>query len=272
MLDYENLLKGRYAVITQCHPVVARETALLYAQNGAQVCVVEKDPETGAETLRQLREISSGHVLYTACPADAAELCGLCSRIKAGFGAPDILVTGTWLEIPGTVESLSDEDMEAMLWADVKAPMLYAREFVGGMKEKRLGNLIQIGYSLAGAEDPGTAGLAVASSALAGFGRSASMDYIRYHVRANTILAGYGMTEAGKALDEAGVPRIGPEQLTELRGMLNTPGKAGTAWDIACAALYFACDLCRFVAGETLTVDGGAAVRNAKEAEACRKA
>ncbi len=150
------------------------------------------------------------------------ELSAATQRAVNALQCPDILVLCPVFYPEGDAALFGE-----ILELNTKNAIRITREIVPHMKDKRRGEIICV---ISDVNDPDTLAdhtiTAVAASMFA-FSRNVTMDYIRYHVRSNAV-----MIKNGQLTDEQ-------------------------AQDAAMAALWFACDMSRFIIGEALPIEGG---------------
>ena len=89
--------------------------------------------------------------------------------------------------------------------------------------------------------------------------RVTAAEYAGRQVRVNAVLPGLMDTPMAKISAQKNHGAT-PEQMDELwkqRAARIPMGWMGDAFDVACAAAFFASDESRFITGQTLVVDGG---------------
>ncbi|MEM7366790.1 MAG: SDR family oxidoreductase [Pseudomonadota bacterium] len=88
-----------------------------------------------------------------------------------------------------------------------------------------------------------------------------AMGNARHGIRANCIMPGLMNTPMAVEgnVQSRGIAR--EEVIAARDARVPLKSKMGTAWDVAYAALFLACDEARFITGVTLPVDGGQSIR-----------
>ncbi len=210
------MLNGRKAVIYGQYSAgniagITRAVAELFEAQGAEVAVIDAD-EIRRAGLEELYAATQRAVQALQCP-DILVLC------PVFYPADD--------KDTAAAEYGDGADFDEMLELNTKNAIRITRAVVPYMKDKRRGEIICV---IPDVDDPDTLAQpevsAVAASMFA-FSRNVTMDYIRYHVRSNTV-----MIKRGILIDQQ-------------------------AQDAAMAALWFACDMSRFIIGEALPIEGG---------------
>ena len=235
-MEYDRLLAGRRAVVTGAAGPIGRAVARCFAAQGARVAVLDEDARGIRELLYELADIHPGCCGFSGCLTDPGAIARLCADAVLSLGQVDLLVNACGTYAGGDAQTLDEKDLLDMLDRNVLCTLRCTKALVPSMCESRRGDIINITADLAFSSLPGTAGIAACAGAVAAFTRSVAMDYIKFHVRANCIAC----------------PLDG---LAGRRPLTGSPG----AEDIAHAALWYACDMSRFIVGDLLPVNGGMA-------------
>ncbi|MGE2716211.1 SDR family NAD(P)-dependent oxidoreductase [Mycolicibacterium litorale] len=122
-------LRGRVAVVVGGSSGIGAATSRRLASAGARVVVGYR---TGAERARDIVGCldGNGHVATQIDATDAASLSRLAEMVSAGYGRVDVLVNsaGTTRRVAhGDLDALSDEDFDAIMVANVRAPFATIR-------------------------------------------------------------------------------------------------------------------------------------------------
>ena len=235
-MEYDRLLAGRSAVVTGAAGPIGRAVARCFARQGARVAVLDENAQGVQEILDELTAIHPACCGFAGCLTEPRSIARLCADAVCSLGQVDLLVNAYGTYVAGDAQTLDESDLLDMLERNVLCTLRCTKALVPSMCESRRGDIINITADLAFSSLPGTAGIAACAGAVAAFTRSVAMDYIKFHVRANCI------THPLDGLDGRR-PLTGPPD----------------ADDVAHAALWYACDMSRFIVGDLLPVNGGMA-------------
>ena len=260
MKDYNRLLEGKRVFITTGARGIGKDIALLFAQQGAQVGVGGRNPESLAKTMEEIRVYSpesKGYVVELSSKEQVEQTAG---QVLEDMQGVDILVNTVGINVHGRIDECSDELLERMLETNYKSGLRFSRRFIPGMMERRYGIIINISSIHSVATMPGFGVYAGTKGAMNATARAMALDYADYGIRVNTICSGLIMSD--NMMDEVYGYQEGPERDAFME-MLNhmQPLAPGKMEDISDAALYLASDMSSYVTGQIIMVDGGASIK-----------
>ena len=177
-------LAGKVAIVTGGGSGIGRATAILFAHEGARVCVVDRDADGGAEVARHtggLHRISDVGEPGTA-DADAAAVLDAWGRI-------DVLVTAAGFSCGGTVTTTDPADWEAVFRANVGGTWRWARAVVPAMQRQGGGAIVTLASQLALAGGRGNSAYIAAKGAIVSLTRTMALDYAGDGIRVNAFAA-----------------------------------------------------------------------------------
>lgn len=243
------LLAGRVALVTGAGSGIGRSTAIRYAEEGADVGVLDVNPTAAAETVSAVETRGRRAVALRADVSRAAEVEGAVRQTLAALGPVDILVNNAGLTRDATIRNLNEADWDLVLDVHLKGTFLCTKAVAAGMREGgRGGAIVNISSISAKIGNFGQANYASAKAGIVALTKVTAREYAKYGVRANAIQPGMIETPMTRALGE--------ERLA--RSVAETPlGRLGRPEEVAAVALFLASDLSSFVTGAVIEVTGG---------------
>lgn len=240
-------LKGKKAIVSGGNSGIGRAIAKRFVQEGAQVAIIGRNPETLKETKDELKE---GCFTFQGDVSKMSDLDAFYTEVKAQFNTLDILVMNAGVSAHGATETRTEEIYDHIMDINVKAPFF--------MVQKAL-PLLNNGASVLAISSIsarlGISGHAIYSASKAALNRiiiSFSAEFLESRkIRFNTISPGYTKTPIFKDRLEQS-----PNFLEESAKIV--PVKRFASPDeIAHAALFLSSDEALYISGTDLVVDGG---------------
>lgn len=246
-------LKDKVALITGAGSGIGRASALLFAQEGASIVVVDVDAAAGHETVRMV-EAQGGQAMCVHADVSKGTDCkNMVMVAEQVYGKLNILFNNA-----GILDSHDDDavNTEEEVWdltmaVNLKGVFLGCKYGIPALRRAGGGSIINTAsfVALLGAATPQVAYTASKGGVLA-LSRELAIVHARENIRVNALCPGPLRTELlMKILDT-------PEK--RRRRLVHIPmGRFGEAQEIAQAALYLASDDSSYVTGAAFVVDGG---------------
>jgi NAD(P)-dependent dehydrogenase (short-subunit alcohol dehydrogenase family) len=260
-------LQDKIAIITGAGSVGpgwgnGRATCVRFAEEGAKIFAVDRNPERTAETVDKVKAVGGEIVVQQCDVTDSASVAAMVKACLDRFGRIDVLVNNVGGSAPGGPAEMSEEVWHAQLDMNLTSVFLTCKHVLPVMERQKFGSIVNIS-STSGIRFTGAfqVGYAATKAGVIQLSRSVAVQYASKGVRVNTIVPGQlhtPMVEARLARERAGGDIAG---LLAQRLDRIPVGFAGDGRDTANAALFFASDEARFVTGTELVVDGGMSVR-----------
>ncbi len=246
-------MKDKVALITGSASGIGRESALLFAREGASVVVVDLDADGGRDTVEAVQG-QGGIANFVQADVSSAEDCqAMVAQAEITYGRLDILFNnaGIMEAADGDAVTTEDEVWERTLAVNLKGVFLGCKFGIPALRRAGGGSIINTASFVAvmGAATPQIAYTASKGGVVA-MSRELAVVHAREGIRVNALCPGPLRTELlMKVLDT---------DEKRKRRLVHIPmGRFGTAREMAQAALFLASDESSFVTGSDFLVDGG---------------
>ncbi|MEO2022774.1 MAG: glucose 1-dehydrogenase [Pirellulaceae bacterium] len=246
-------LQDKVAVITGAASGIGRETAVLFAHEGAQVVVVDVNDTAGEQTVQLILE-EGGRALYVHADVSLAGDCeAMINAAESAFGNLDILFNNAGIMDSRDDDAVntSEEVWDLTMQINLKGVYLGCKYGIPALRRNGGGSIINTAsfVALLGAATPQLAYTASKGGVLA-MTRELAVVHARENIRVNALCPGPLHTEMlMKFLDT---------EEKKQRRLVHVPlGRFGQAREMAQAALYLASEESSYVTGSEFTVDGG---------------
>jgi NAD(P)-dependent dehydrogenase (short-subunit alcohol dehydrogenase family) len=249
------LLQGLIAAITGGGSGIGRAVALGYGAEGAHVVVLDRDPETAAETAAKVRERGGAASSRVLDVTDRAACHATSGAIAATVGEVSVLVNNAGINRRNAFTAAPEAvigDWRAIMDVNVDGVFNVTHAFLAQLRATR-GRIINIAsiQSFVHVRTPSSPAYTASKHAVLGFTRALAAELGKDGVRVNAI--GPGLIETPlNAEARANNPEL-------VRTFLeHTPlGRAGKPEDIVGPAIFLASHLSAYVTGAIVMVDGG---------------
>ncbi len=242
-------LKDKVAVVTGASRGIGRAIAIDLARRGAAVVVNYKSNTAAAQEVVAAITAAGGRAV--AVQADVSRMDEAHALIKAAldaFGKLDILVNNAGTTRDALLMTMSEEDWDAVINADLKSVFNCCKAAVKPMIRARSGRIINISSVVGLAGQGGQTNYAAAKAGVIGFTKSLAKELGPRNITVNAVAPGFIPTALTEVLTE--------EQKQAVLKM--TPlGRFGKPEEVAYAVSFLASDEAAFITGTVLTVDGG---------------
>ncbi|HLK60073.1 MAG TPA: glucose 1-dehydrogenase [Chthonomonadaceae bacterium] len=250
-------LAGKIALITGAGVGIGRETAELFAREGASVAVVDRDVQTGQETAERITQTGGRAVFIQADVSRSEDIQAMFRQALEAFGGLNILFNNAGIVKQGRVEDSSEEDWEAQIGTTLTSVFLGCKYGIPLLRAQGGGVILNMA-SVAGIM--GIVNRAVYSAAKGGvvaLTRAMALDHAAEGIRIVSISPATIETPSLTDRINTSPDPAAARKAFEARQPL---GRLGRPSDVAYAALYLASDEAGFITGSNLVVDGGMAV------------
>lgn len=243
------LLEGKVAIITGATRGIGKGVAEVFAKNGADIAFTYVSSDEKAKAVEE--ELKSYGVKVKAYKFNVAEYAAteeFITDVVAEFGKIDTIVNNAGITRDGLLMRMSEENWDDVMNINLKSVFNVTKCALKTLLKQRFGSIINMS-SVVGIEgNGGQSNYAASKAGVIGFSKSIAQEIGSRNIRCNAICPGFIETEMTKDLD----PEV-------IKGWIDDiPMKrAGTAEDVANAALFLASDLSNYVNGQTINVCGG---------------
>ena len=241
-------LEGKVAIITGATSGMGRDTAYVFAEEGAKVVITGRDEARAKEVVETINKNGGLAAYVIADIANRESLDKIVEETMERFGTVDILFNNAGVNYAVPTMDVSMEEWDKVMQVNVSSVFILSKIVAPIMKAKGCGSIINTG-SVAGVSSKyGRVAYTTSKHALNGLTRALARE-LGPEIRVNAILPGAILT--------AMLESRGGETAVEGMRKASPLKRIGAGREIGKVALFFATDDSSFVTGQLLRVDGG---------------
>ena len=250
-MDTGNRLQGLIALVTGAGSGIGRAVALRFAEEGAWVACLDRDPASAASTCAQL---PGGGLAVTADVSREAEVTRAVAAVLGARGRLDIVVNSAGIAGPQTAVGMTPlAHWQQTLDINLTGTFLVCREALPALIASR-GNIVNIASALALVVKSDEAAYHASKAGVVQLSRSMALDYAR-SIRVNCVCPGAVRTPMIESVLPPGVAR--EQALAEYGKIHPLHQRLAEPREIADAVLFLASADASLVTGVAMAVDAG---------------
>ena len=245
-------------LITGAGAGIGQAAALAFAREGARMVL-------------NSRSVASTHTTADLLRAEGAEVVEVCGDVALPgtaqamaeaalqhFGWIDVLVNNAGIVIPGTVDTITPDELDRSMATNVRSVLQLTQAVLPAMRARKGGSIVNIA-SIAGLKGTkNRIAYSASKGALISMSRSMALELAPEHIRVNCVCPGVVRTNIWeRALDD--IRRQGGDAEAYFQSRLqDIPLKrAQTMEDVAHMFLYLSSDFADNMTGQSINITGG---------------
>jgi 2-keto-3-deoxy-L-fuconate dehydrogenase len=255
-------LDGKAALVTGAGSGIGREIALLFAKQGASVCVADVNMDGANGVVGEIEAAGGKAFAQRLDVSDAAQADAAVAETVTRYGSLDVLVNNAGIGFVGSVIETNAEDLDRLYHVNVRGVFNCSKAAVTQMlaQDPKGGRIVNIG-SVAGMVAVGRRyAYCATKGAVLSMTQQLAMDFVDQGIRCNSISPG----TIESPFVESYLQRFHAGEVEETRKTLHARqpiGRMGRPDEIAPLALYLVSDESGFVTGANYVIDGGLTAR-----------
>jgi NAD(P)-dependent dehydrogenase (short-subunit alcohol dehydrogenase family) len=241
-------LKNKKAIVTGAGQGIGRAIALKLAQEGADVVIAEWNPDTGAQTAKEIEAIGRKAMAIPVDVADQKQVKEMVNQSSSHWGPIDILVNNAGFDRGASLLKIREEDWDAVLGVHLKGTLHCIQAVAPHMIERQYGKIVNLSSIWGKTGASAEISYASAKAGIIGLTKSVAKELGRYQINVNVVLPGLILTPTIAKMAEKYQNRI----------IENTPlRRMGQPEEVAAVVAFLASDEASFMTGATIEVSGG---------------
>ncbi len=245
-------LSGKAAVVTGAASGIGQAIALMYAQKGARVVLVDLSQEVTA--VEQSIAADGGQAVSVIADITKNEsIQKILSVAKSTFGKIDILVNCAGVVFLDDAENLAEESWDKTININLKASFMLAQAFGNHMIQNKGGKIINMASQASVIALDKHVAYCASKAAIVSMTQVMAIEWAEFNINVNAISPTVVLTALGK---KAWAGKVGEDMKK-----LIPAGRFAYPEEIAACAVYLASDAADMITGANIVIDGGYTIK-----------
>jgi NAD(P)-dependent dehydrogenase (short-subunit alcohol dehydrogenase family) len=251
-------LAGKVALVTGAGHGIGRGVALRFAEEGAQVGVLDRDGDACKAVAHEIQRAGAESLALVTDIANETQVDEAVTTLSTLMGPITVLVNNAAVMPAGSVHETEPADFDRCIAVNLRGTYLVSRAVIPGMLAVGRGSIIHMASVTGILGLPGLAIYSATKGALIALARAMSTDYAGCGIRVNAVSPG---TIDSPMLHNFIAAQSDPDRIRRQFDQMHPIGRVGTIEEVANVCLFLASDEASFVTGANYQVDGGLGVK-----------
>ena len=238
-------LTGKRVLVTGGAQGIGTAMAARFIDEGAEVAVLDKNPEALAETAARLSSLAA---TIRADVSAAADVAAAFAEIDRLWGGLDVLVNNAGISIRHRFLDITQEEWRRVIQTNLDGVFFVAREAARRMMNGNGGVILNMGSTNGIVGYHHYADYNASKAGVIELSRSMALE-LAPRVRVNCVCPGYILTPMQEA-------EYTPAMLAAFQAKIPLD-RLGKPEDVAALFAFLASDEAAFITGQTFVIDGG---------------
>jgi 3-oxoacyl-[acyl-carrier protein] reductase len=247
-------LEGRVAVVTGAGRGIGGRTAVRLASDGADVAVVDINPEATEETVAEITALGRRAIGVACDVSDEASVSAAAERVAAELGPIGILVNNAGVLRDNLVFKMSVSDWDTVLGVHLRGAFLWSRAAQAQMVPNHWGKIVSLS-STSALGNRGQTNYSAAKAGMQGFTKALAIELGPFGINVNAVAPGFIATDMTRATAER--TGVDFEQMQKAAAGHIPVRRVGRPDDIANVIAFLVSEDASYVSGQVIYAAGG---------------
>lgn len=256
-------IQGKVAFITGGGGGIGAATAMLFAEEGARLAVVDRDGAAADAAAAEIRgRLPSADLMPMAADlSDEAQAKRAVDAAAAYFGGLDILVNVAGIRVYGALADAEPDSWDSILAVNLMATVHCCKAVIPLLRSRGGGSIVNVSSVFGVTGRAGMGQYDVTKAAVVSLSRTLAIEEVGNGIRVNAVCPGPTITPFH--IERAKARGVSEEELRRTGAQHTLMKRWAEPREVAHTILFLACDESSFVTGTSLVVDGGASAASA---------
>jgi len=241
-------LEGKKCIVTGGGRGIGRGIALAFAQEGADIAVIDRLGDNAERVAAEIRELGVTALAFGADVSDETSITKALVDAEGQLGRVDVLMNNAGINTHVQLVDMAVATWDEMIAVNLRSVFLCTRTVLPGMIERRWGRVISTSSQLAHKGGRQLTHYAAAKAGVLGFTRALAYEVAQYNITVNAICPGPINTD----MSRVGSAEWKTQKLSEL-----PMGRYGDVKEVAPTVVLIASDEGSYYTGASFNMNGG---------------
>lgn len=241
-------LEGKKCIVTGGGRGIGRGIALAFAQEGADVAVIDRLGDNAERVAAEIRKLGVTALAFGADVSDETSITKALVDAEGQLGRVDVLMNNAGINTHVQLVDMAVATWDEMIAVNLRSVFLCTRTVLPGMIERRWGRVISTSSQLAHKGGRQLTHYAAAKAGVLGFTRALAYEVAQYNITVNAICPGPINTD----MSRVGSAEWKAQKLSEL-----PMGRYGDVKEVAPTVVLIASDEGSYYTGASFNMNGG---------------
>ena len=248
-------LDRKVAIITGAASGIGRETAILFAEEGARIAAADWEAEDGEKTVELIDKAGGEAIFIKTDVSKVEDIVNMVKNTVDNFKKINILMNiAAIIEEEGSIVDCSEETFFKVISINLLGTSMAMKYAIPEIEKVGGGSIVNFTSIAALEAYKGGPAYAASKGGVITVSRVAAIEYAAKKIRVNCIAPGHILTPM--ILRNSSI-----EQLEKLAKKIIPMERLGDPKEIAKVALFLASDDSSYITATTIVVDGGLTAR-----------
>jgi NAD(P)-dependent dehydrogenase (short-subunit alcohol dehydrogenase family) len=250
---------GQVAVITGSATGIGKASALRFAQEGANVALLDVNDVQNQVTAEECQAFGVEAICMHVDVTSKESLDNAVKTVVDRWGRLDVLVTSAGIYTGTLLVDLPVKQWQRTIDINLTGVFLSNQAVASQMMKQKSGSIINVSSMAGKTSWPASAEYSSSKSGVIGLTRSVAMELAPYGATANAICPGNTLTDMVRnvAVEVGGRDGLSGEEWLRLRALDCPMKRIAEPWEMAGVIAFLASPDSRYLTGQAIEVDGG---------------
>ena len=244
----------KVTIITGAGSGIGRETALLFAREGAKVVVVDIDMPEGSKTVELIKKNDGEAILVRTDVTNSTDVQKMVKTTVGTFDRLDILVNVAGIFTGGNIVETTEVEWNSILGVNLWGIFLCMKYSIPEMMKGGGGVIVNIASEAGLVGIPNQVAYNVSKSGVVALTKSTAVDFAEKNIRVNCLCPGRTMTPL---VQEVIRNSKDPDETRRILSEDRPLKRMGKPEEIAAGILFLSSEEASYAIGSILSIDGG---------------